>query len=58
MSRGFLCDMLAADYIKAHGRKIADVMTQNVITATPNMPLDEIAILLEIGCGVRPVRQY
>jgi CBS domain-containing protein len=28
-------DMLAADYVKAHGRKIADVMTRNVVTATP-----------------------
>ena len=42
-------DMLAADYVKAHGRKIADVMTRNVITATPDMPLDEIAILLEMN---------
>lgn len=42
-------DMLAADYAKAHGRKVVDVMTQNVITATPNMPLDEIAVLLEIN---------
>ena len=40
-------DTLAADYVKAHGRKVADVMTQNVITATPDTPLDEIAILLE-----------
>jgi CBS domain-containing protein len=42
-------DMLAADYVKAHGRKIADIMTRNVITATPDMPLDEIAILLEMN---------
>ena len=40
-------DSLAADYIKAHGRKVADVMTPNVITATPETSLDEIAILLE-----------
>jgi CBS-domain-containing membrane protein len=40
-------DSLAADYVKAHGRKVADVMTQNVITATPETPLDEIATLLE-----------
>ena len=42
-------DMLAADYIKAHGRKIADIMTRKVITATPDMPLDEIAMLLEMN---------
>src|SRR5208337_3918369 len=40
-------DSLAADYVKAHGHKVADVMTQNVITATPETPLDAIAILLE-----------
>ncbi|SRR6266508_4357339 len=38
---------LPADYIKAHGRKVADVMTSNVITARPETPLEEIAILLE-----------
>jgi CBS domain-containing protein len=38
---------LPADYIKAHGRKAADIMTKNVITASPEKPLDEIAILLE-----------
>jgi len=38
---------LAADYIKAHGRKIEDVMVRNVITATPATPLDEVARLLE-----------
>ena len=38
---------LAAEYIKAHGRKAADVMTPDVITAAPDTPLDEIAILLE-----------
>jgi CBS domain-containing protein len=40
-------DVLAADYIKSHARKAADVMTPNVITATPETPLDEIALLLE-----------
>jgi CBS domain-containing protein len=38
---------LPADYIKAHGCKAADIMTKNVITASPETPLDEIAILLE-----------
>lgn len=42
-------DVLAADYIKAHGRKVADVMMRNVITATPDTPLYEIAILLEMN---------
>jgi CBS domain-containing protein len=40
-------DTLAAEYIKAHARKVADVMTPNVITAAPDTPLNEIATLLE-----------
>ena len=38
---------LAADYIKAHARTVADVMTRNVVTAAPDTPLNEIATLLE-----------
>jgi CBS domain-containing protein len=38
---------LPAEYIKAHGRKAADIMTGNVITATPDTTLDEIAVRLE-----------
>ena len=40
-------EALAADYIKAHARRVADVMTKNVITASPETPLHEIAALLE-----------
>jgi CBS domain-containing protein len=40
-------ETLAAEYVKAHARKVADVMTRNVITATPKTPLHEIAALLE-----------
>jgi CBS domain-containing protein len=40
-------DELAADYIKEHGRKVADVMTTQVITAGPDTPLHEIARALE-----------
>jgi CBS-domain-containing membrane protein len=40
-------ETLAAEYVKAHARKVADVMTRNVITATPETPLHEIAALLE-----------
>jgi len=40
-------DALAADYIKGHSRKVADVMTRDVITASPETPLYEIASLLE-----------
>ncbi len=38
---------LAVDYTKAHARKVADVMTRKVITATPDTPLNEIGLLLE-----------
>jgi len=38
---------LAAEFVKAHAVKVADVMTRNVITATPDMPLNLFASLLE-----------
>ena len=37
----------ASEYIKAHSKKVADVMTREVITAAPDAPLREIAALLE-----------
>jgi CBS domain-containing protein len=40
-------DALAADYITAHAKKVADVMTTEVITAGPDTPLYEIAATLE-----------
>jgi CBS domain-containing protein len=40
-------ETLAAEYVKAHARKAADVMTTKVITAEPETPLHEIAALLE-----------
>src|SRR5262245_17532712 len=40
-------ETLAAEYVRAHSRKVADIMTRNVITATPDTPLPEIASLLE-----------
>jgi CBS domain-containing protein len=38
---------LAADYVKARARKVSDVMTTEVVTATPETSLHEIASLLE-----------
>ncbi len=38
---------LAAEFVKAHSRIVADVMTRDVVTATPDTPLHEIAALLE-----------
>lgn len=40
-------DVLAAEYVKAHGRKVADIMTRRVITASPETPLHEVATLME-----------
>jgi CBS domain-containing protein len=37
----------AAEYIKSHSRKVADVMTRDVITAKPDTPLGDIAAMLE-----------
>jgi CBS domain-containing protein len=40
-------DTLAAEYVKSHGRKVSDVMTRDVITASPQAPLHEVATLME-----------
>ena len=37
----------ATEYIKSHSRKIADVMTRDVITAKPDTPLGDVAAMLE-----------
>ena len=38
---------LATDYLKAHGRKVSEVMTRKLITVPPDTPINEIALLLE-----------
>jgi len=40
-------EALAAEYVKQHSRKVADVMTKRLVTATPDATLGEIAGLLE-----------
>jgi CBS domain-containing protein len=40
-------EILASEYVKTHSRKVTDVMTRKVITASPDTPLSEIASLLE-----------
>jgi CBS domain-containing protein len=40
-------DELAREFVKSHARCVSDVMTRNVVTATPDTPLREIANLLE-----------
>lgn len=38
---------LAEEYVRAHGRKVADLMTHDVITVEPETPLSEVARLFE-----------
>lgn len=40
-------ETLAVEYVKSHARRVEDVMTQRVITATPGTSLRDIAALLE-----------
>jgi CBS domain-containing protein len=40
-------ETLAAEYVKAHAHKVADAMTQKVITAAPDASLHELATLME-----------
>jgi CBS domain-containing protein len=40
-------ETLAAEYVKAHAHKVADVMTRKVITAAPDASLHELATLME-----------
>ena len=40
-------ETLAQDYIKAHTRRVEDVMTRDVIIARPYTPVHEVAMLLE-----------
>jgi CBS domain-containing protein len=38
---------LAAEYVKSHSRKVSDLMSRDVITASPGTPLRDVAGLLE-----------
>ena len=40
-------EILAAEFLKEHSRKVADVMTRDVISAEPDTPVADIATLLE-----------
>jgi predicted transcriptional regulator len=40
-------DRLAHDFLKAHGTRVSDVMTKEVVVAKPDTPLREVARLLE-----------
>jgi CBS domain-containing protein len=38
---------LAEDYVKTHGRRVAEVMSHEVVTTTPDTPVGEIVRLME-----------
>lgn len=38
---------LATEYVREHARKVSDIMTRDVITATPDTPVGKLAELLE-----------
>ena len=40
-------EALAIEYVKSHSRKVADIMTAEIIAAAPDTPLREAATLLE-----------
>src|SRR5262249_42741736 len=40
-------EILATEYVKAHSRKVSDVMTKNPVTVGPDTPALEIADLIE-----------
>jgi CBS domain-containing protein len=40
-------ESLAAEYVREHSRKVADVMTRHIIAADPDTPVGAIAALLE-----------
>lgn len=37
----------ATDYVRSHSVKVQDIMSQDVVTASPETPLNDIAMLLE-----------
>ncbi len=39
--------MIAADYVRTHGRKASEIMTTDLITVSPDTPIAEIANILE-----------
>ncbi|MGD9879714.1 MAG: CBS domain-containing protein [Reyranella sp.] len=44
----------AADYIKSHAAKVGDIMTRKVVTATPDTPLQDVAMMMEMN-GIKRI---
>lgn len=53
--RAFLADeeARAIDYIRSHATKVADIMTRKVVTAAPDVPLHEVAMMMETNAVKR-----
>jgi CBS domain-containing protein len=43
----FSADRSIGDYVKSHARRARDIMTQDVVSVTPDTPVAQIAALLE-----------
>jgi CBS-domain-containing membrane protein len=43
-------ETLAANYVKSHSQKVTDVMTRDMLTASPETTVAEVAALLEKYC--------
>lgn len=38
---------LAEDYVRTHGRRVDEIMTRDLVSVTPDTPLDEVVALME-----------
>ncbi len=38
---------LAGEYVRTHGRKVEEIMTRDLVSVTPDTPLDEVVSLME-----------
>jgi hypothetical protein len=38
---------LAGEYVRTHGRRVEEIMTRDLVSVTPDTPLDEVVALME-----------
>jgi CBS domain-containing protein len=38
---------LASEYVRTHGRRVEEIMTRDLVSVTPDTPLDEVVALME-----------
>jgi CBS domain-containing protein len=46
-SRAFARNRIAADFVRAHGRKVGDIMTPNPVTVAEDTPLEQVVEVME-----------